>query len=185
MAEESSQRLPARAVYELLSAANLESVTTLAQASALAEDHHTRSDRRRLIGVAMNLEPQMLSPEGGRTRQHAFYDDVLFGIRMRADAGNVDLLLLTGVSIQVSGEASHYADICRHHGAEGIVLAAARSIAPLMFAFCLTVLAAVFNVAVIVHAYPLIGFHAVCGIAVVVLGYMALTQWRLIGTLRQ
>ena len=124
MAEESSQRLPARAVYELLSAANLESVTTLAQASALAEDHHTRSDRRRLIGVAMNLEPQMLSPEGGRTRQHAFYDDVLFGIRMRADAGNVDLLLLTGVSIQVSGEASHYADICRHHGAEGIVLAA-------------------------------------------------------------
>ena len=37
MAEESSQRLPARAVYELLSAANLESVTTLAQASALAD----------------------------------------------------------------------------------------------------------------------------------------------------
>jgi LacI family transcriptional regulator len=116
--------LPARAVYQLLSTANEESVTTLAQASALAEEHHTHSERRRLIGVAMNLDPQMLSLEGGRTRQHAFYDDVLFGIRMRADAGNADILLLTGVSFQVSGEASHYADICRHHGAEGIVLAA-------------------------------------------------------------
>ena len=69
---------------------------------------------------------------------------------------------------------------------EGIVLAAARKIAPLLFAFCLTVLATLFNVAVIVHAYPLIGgFPVVCGIGVAVLGYMALTQWRLIGTLRQ
>jgi LacI family transcriptional regulator len=77
-----------------------------------------------LIAVAMNLDPRMLSREGGRTRRHAFYDDVLFGIRMRADAGNVDILLLTGVSAQVSGEASHFGDICRYHGAEGIVLAA-------------------------------------------------------------
>ncbi|MGD0768632.1 MAG: hypothetical protein ABSB42_10630 [Tepidisphaeraceae bacterium] len=68
---------------------------------------------------------------------------------------------------------------------EGIVLAAARKIAPLMFAFCLTSLAAAFNVVVIAHAYPLIGFPAVCGIGVVVLGYMAMTQWRLIGMLRQ
>jgi hypothetical protein len=67
---------------------------------------------------------------------------------------------------------------------EGIVLAAARKIAPLIFAFCLTSLAAVFNVVVIAHAYPLIGFPAVCGIGVAVLGYMALTQWRLIGVLR-
>ncbi len=124
MPRESSQRLSARAVYQLLSEANLESVTTLAQASALAEEHRTQSGRRRLIGVAMNLDPQMLNLEGGRTRQHAFFDDVLFGIRMRADAGNADILLLTGVSSQVSGEASHFADICRYHGAEGIVLAA-------------------------------------------------------------
>ncbi len=123
MPRESSQRLPPRAVYELLGEANLESVTTLAQASALAEEHHG-ANRRRLIGVAMNLDPQMLSPGGRQTRRHAFFDDVLFGMRMRADAGNVDLLLLTGVSTQVSGEASHYADICRYHGAEGIVLAA-------------------------------------------------------------
>jgi hypothetical protein len=68
---------------------------------------------------------------------------------------------------------------------EGIVLAAARKIAPLIFAFFLTSLAAAFNVVVIAHAYPLIGFPIFCGIAVVVLGYMALTQWRLIATLRQ
>ncbi|HEY5159493.1 MAG TPA: substrate-binding domain-containing protein [Gaiellaceae bacterium] len=116
--------MPPRAVYELLGAANLESFATFAQASALAEEHHMRVGRRRLIGVAMNLEPRMLRLEGGQTRQHAFFDDVLFGIRMRADAGNVDLLLLTGASAHVSGEASHYADICRYHGAEGIVLAA-------------------------------------------------------------
>ena len=68
---------------------------------------------------------------------------------------------------------------------EGIVLAAARRIAPLIFAFLLTSLAAAFNVVVIAHAYPLIGFPAVCGIGVAVLGYMAMTQWRLIGILRQ
>src|SRR5665811_1792440 len=112
MEEEPSQRLSPGAVYQLLGTANLESVTTLAQASALAEEHHDRSGRRRLIGVAMNLDPRMLSLEGGRTRQHPFFDDVLFGIRMRADAGNVDLLLLTEPSKQVSGEASHYHDIC-------------------------------------------------------------------------
>jgi hypothetical protein len=67
---------------------------------------------------------------------------------------------------------------------EGIVLAAARRIAPLIFAFCLTVLGAVVNVVVIAYAYPLIGFPAVCGVGVAVLGYMALTQWRLIGMLR-
>jgi LacI family transcriptional regulator len=124
MPGEASQRLPVQAVYQLLGEANQESVTTLTQASALAEDHRDRSGDRRLIGVAMNLSPQMLSVEGGRTRQHAFFDDVLFGIRMRADTGNVDILLLTGASSQVSGEASHYLDICQHHGAEGIVLAA-------------------------------------------------------------
>jgi LacI family transcriptional regulator len=124
MPGESSQRLPPRAVYELLGTANLESATTLARASALAEEHHNRSGRRRLIGVAMNLDPRMLSLEVGRTRRHVFYDDVLFGIRMRAGAGNVDILLLTGVSAQISGVASHYCDICRHHGAEGIVLVA-------------------------------------------------------------
>jgi len=126
MPSESSERLPSRAVYELLTEANLESVATLSQASALADDHHDRSGRRRLIGVAMNLDPQMLSLGGGQTRRHAFFDDVLFGIRMRADAGNVDLLLLTAPSTQVSGEASHYAGICHKHGAEGIILAAFR-----------------------------------------------------------
>ncbi|MGA2440495.1 MAG: hypothetical protein ABSH08_06030 [Tepidisphaeraceae bacterium] len=68
---------------------------------------------------------------------------------------------------------------------EGIVLAAARKIAPLIFAFCLTVLAALFNVAVIAHVYSVIPFPVFCGIGVVVLGYMAMTQWRLIGMLRQ
>ena len=67
---------------------------------------------------------------------------------------------------------------------EGIVLAAARKTAPLLFAFCLTTLAAVFNVGVITHTYPF-GFPIFCGIAIVVLGYMALTQWRLIAMLRQ
>jgi len=124
MESESGPRLPPRAVYELLNESNRESVSTLAQAGALAEAHHDRSGQRRLIGVAMNLDPRMLILEGGRTRQHNFFDDVLFGIRMRAGTGDVDILLLTGVSRQTSGEASHYADICRYHGAEGIILAA-------------------------------------------------------------
>ena len=63
---------------------------------------------------------------------------------------------------------------------EGIALAAARKIAPLWVAFVVTVLAAIFNVIVIAHVDPLIGFPIFCGVGVVILGYMALTQWRLI-----
>jgi hypothetical protein len=68
---------------------------------------------------------------------------------------------------------------------EGIVLAAARKIGPLRIAFAVTVLAAIFNVFMIVHAQPVIGFPMICGVGVVVLGYMALTQWRLIAALRE
>ena len=114
-------QLSPRVVYDLLSTANLESTTTLSQSSALAQEHHS-GPRRRLIAVAMNLEPQMLSVGEGRTHKHTFYDDVLFGIRSRADAGSADILLLTGLSFQAAGERSHYLDICRRHGAEGIVL---------------------------------------------------------------
>jgi len=124
MPEEPSQRLPPGAVYELLGEANLESDTTLAQASALAEEHHSHSERRRLIGVAMYLGPWMLRLDSGQMRRHAFFDDILFGIRARADAGNVDVLVLTGTTSQFSGEASHYLDLCRQHGAEGIILGA-------------------------------------------------------------
>jgi LacI family transcriptional regulator len=123
MHDDPDQRMPPRAVFDLLDNANAASTATLARASALASDHHDKEGRRRLIGLAMNLDPWMLKLEKGQTRRHAFYDDVLFGMRTRADTGNVDLLLLTGVSSQVSGEATHYADICQEHGAEGIILA--------------------------------------------------------------
>jgi hypothetical protein len=67
---------------------------------------------------------------------------------------------------------------------EGIILAAARKMAPLMAAFCVTIVAALFNVFVVAHAYSIIGFPIVCGLGVVVLVYMAMTQWRLIAALR-
>jgi hypothetical protein len=67
---------------------------------------------------------------------------------------------------------------------EGLALAAARKVGPLWVAFVVTVLAAIFNVIVIAHAFPINGFQPFCGIGVVVLGYMALTQWRLISFLR-
>jgi LacI family transcriptional regulator len=124
MHSESSERLPPRAIYELLSEANLASATTLTRTSALAEEHRDRAGQRRLIGVAMNLGPPMLRLEREQTRRHPFFDDVLFGIRTRADAGNVDVLILTGVSSQITGEATHYAGLCRRHGAEGIILVA-------------------------------------------------------------
>jgi len=124
MYNELGQRLTPRAVFELLDEAKVASTTTIARASALAEDHRTRDDRRRLIAVAMNLGGWMLRLEGEDSRRHPFFDDILFGIRARANAGNVDLLLLTGASSQVSGEPTRYLDLCRRHGAEGIILGA-------------------------------------------------------------
>lgn len=49
----------------------------------------------------------------------------------------------------------------------------------------MTCFAALFNGFVIIRAYPIEGFQIFCGIAVVVLGYMALTQLRLIHLLRR
>jgi LacI family transcriptional regulator len=126
MREASRQRLQPRAIYERLNEDNLLSVSTQVRADALASDHHDTHGRRRLIGVAMNLGPWTLMMESGQRRQHTFFDDVLFGIRARADAGNVDLLLLTGAASQISGEATHYADICCEHGAESVILGAFR-----------------------------------------------------------
>jgi hypothetical protein len=67
---------------------------------------------------------------------------------------------------------------------EGIILAFARKVAPLAFAFAMTSFAALFNLFVIIRAYPITGFQLFCGVGVVVLGYMALTQLRLIQFLR-
>jgi len=67
---------------------------------------------------------------------------------------------------------------------EGIALAAARKVGPLIAAFAVTVGAVIFNVIVIVHVQPITGFPLFCGVGVVVLVYMALTQWRLIQALR-
>lgn len=124
MRENLRQRLPARAIYELLNEANEVSLAAHTRASALASSHDGERQGRRLIGAAMNIGPGVLSAGGDQTRRHAFFDDVLFGMRTRADAGNADILLLTGISSQLSGEATHYADVCRRHGAEGIVVAA-------------------------------------------------------------
>jgi hypothetical protein len=68
---------------------------------------------------------------------------------------------------------------------EGIALAGARKVTPIMIAFAVTVVAAIFNVGVIIYAEPIIGFPIFSGVGVVILGYMALTQWRLINMLRR
>ncbi len=125
MRERHGERLPARAIYELLTEATEVSASTHDRASALASGHQSSAaGERRLIAVAMNLGLWMLALESGQPRRHPFFDDLLFGIRTRADAANVDLLLLTGASSQVSAEATHYVDICRRHGAGAIILAA-------------------------------------------------------------
>jgi hypothetical protein len=68
---------------------------------------------------------------------------------------------------------------------EGIILAFARKIGPLYLAFVLTSLAAFFNIFVIFRSRSEIDFPIFCGVGVVILGYMALTQLRLIQFLRK
>jgi LacI family transcriptional regulator len=87
----------------------------------MAGTYPLRSRERRLIGVAMNLVPWQLSLEAGRWRHHAL-DNVLAGMRAHADASGLDVLLLTALSSEVTGQATHYGDICRAHGADGIIV---------------------------------------------------------------
>lgn len=88
----------------------------------MAETHPRRSRKRRLIAVAINTAPWQIRLSSGRWRHQAL-DDILAGIRAHADSSGLDLLPLAGLSSEVTGEATHYGDICRAHGACGIILA--------------------------------------------------------------
>jgi LacI family transcriptional regulator len=107
----------------MLDASHADSTATLIKASLLAESRPKRRRDRRLIGVAMNMVPWQVSLGSGQWRHYAL-DNILAGIRAHAEASAVDLLILTELSSGVTSEATHYADICRAHGAEGIILGA-------------------------------------------------------------
>lgn len=115
------QRLSSRALYALLDASHAESQTALVQTTALAEVHSGENHRRRLIGVAFNSVPWQVDQSSGRWRHHAL-DDILTGIRAHADASELDLLLLTGLSSEATGEATHYRELCEAHAAEGVIM---------------------------------------------------------------
>ena len=83
--------------------------------------HRERRHGRQLIGVAINSVPLQMHLEAGRWQHHAL-DDILAGIRAHADTSDLDVLLFTALSSEVTGEATHYGDLCRAHGAEGIIL---------------------------------------------------------------
>ncbi|MGA9762146.1 MAG: substrate-binding domain-containing protein [Gaiellaceae bacterium] len=121
MTREPEQRLSPRALYELLDASHAESTAALERTQAMAETHPRRSRERRLIGVTTNAVPWQMDLTTGYWRHHAL-DDILAGIRAHADASEIDLLVLTGLSSEVTGESTHYGDLCRAHGAEGIIL---------------------------------------------------------------
>jgi LacI family transcriptional regulator len=97
---------------------------TVTHTSVQAEARKDQGGRRRLIAVGMNFQPRQLRTSGGRSLRHVYFDDVLFGIRARADAGNADLLLLTEMSSRVTGTPSHFSEICARHAVDGIVLVA-------------------------------------------------------------
>jgi LacI family transcriptional regulator len=118
---DSGQKLSPRALYSLLDASHAESAAALARTTELAATNPHPSSERRLIGVAVNSVPWQMHIKAGRWRHHAL-DDILTGIRAHADTSGLDLLLFTGLSSEVTGEATHYGDLCRAHGAEGIIL---------------------------------------------------------------
>jgi LacI family transcriptional regulator len=119
---EPEQRLSPRALYALLDASHATSSTALARTTAIAEKNPHRDRKRRLIGVAVNMVIWQIDLSSGRWRHHAL-DDILTGIRAHADASELDILLFTALSSEVTGEATHYHDLCRAHGADGIILA--------------------------------------------------------------
>jgi LacI family transcriptional regulator len=122
MSATASQRLSAEAVFALLSKAKEEGTTTFTRAVALDAGHAHVGGARRLIGVAMNLDPWQMRLDPGFSQHHAFFDDVLFGIRARATVGGLDLLALTSLSGTTTGEKTRYAELCGQHGAVGIIL---------------------------------------------------------------
>jgi len=118
------RRLTARTVLELLDRSRQECDAAIANASARAQAHPNRSDSRLLLAIAVNFQPQQLDVGSGNSLRHVFYDDVFFGIRVRAHSGDLDLLLLTELAARVANRPNHYSEICRQHGADGIILVA-------------------------------------------------------------
>jgi LacI family transcriptional regulator len=111
-------------VLEILIRSQRDCLATIASSAAQAMAHRVQGNGRRLIGVAMNYQPQQLRVDSGHKLRHPFYDDVLFGIRARADSGDLDSLLLTELAQRVTGQPNHYAEICQRHEAAGVILTA-------------------------------------------------------------
>jgi LacI family transcriptional regulator len=105
----------------MLDASHAQSAAALVRTNEMAETRPDRGSGRRLIGVAINSVPLQMHLEAERWQHHAL-DDVLTGIRAHADTSGLDILLLSGLSSEVTGEATHYGDLCRAHHAEGIIL---------------------------------------------------------------
>ena len=119
-----TQRLSARAVLEILIRLQRVCFATIASTGAQAVEHGVQGGERRLIGVATNFQPQQLRVASGHKLRHPFYDDVLFGIRARADSGDLDLLVLTELAQRVTRQPNHYVEICQRHEAAGVILIA-------------------------------------------------------------
>lgn len=118
-----THRFTPRTLFEMLCGAQAASAAAAAAAEAARRGGSSRSGNRPgpLIAVGMNFQTHQLYGAGAALR-HAFYDDVLLGLRTRSNAENVDLLLLTERAERAAGKPSHFAEICASHGADGIVL---------------------------------------------------------------
>ncbi|MGZ4398299.1 MAG: substrate-binding domain-containing protein [Gaiellaceae bacterium] len=70
----------------------------------------------------MNLDVAQMSLDPDGNPRHAFFDDVLFGMRERARVDGFHLLLLTTLAGTRTGVDVPYLDLCRHRALDGIVL---------------------------------------------------------------
>jgi LacI family transcriptional regulator len=122
MQPESHRQLSPQLVRSLLDRANADDNVVVGESEALASEHRCPSGGSGVVAVAMNLDLEQLSLDSDGNPSHPFFDEVLFGMRARAHAGDLHLLLLTSPSETCTGRDVPYLELCRERGLDGIIL---------------------------------------------------------------
>jgi LacI family transcriptional regulator len=122
MSFSTDSRLSPHAVWRMLESASALETATLANTAALAASHE-RGAEGHVIGVAMNLDPGQMVLDRSKGPRHPFFDELLFGMRARASAGDLHILLLTALAGAATGLDVPYLEICRERHIDGIIVA--------------------------------------------------------------
>jgi LacI family transcriptional regulator len=113
---EPASRLSAAALFRLLDDTGDTLPRATGEAPESASRQEWRPEKRLLVALALDTAPD-------QSFRHAFFDELFYGLRARAYARGVDLLLITNVGTTPGEPLPPFLELCEKYRADGLVVA--------------------------------------------------------------